>query len=781
MHIREQAKEIVKKMTLEEKAAQLYSVWLKIDDDGSAFMKVLNNYKQEAGTEEPFEYLKNGIGQITRPLGSQNIDPLTGVKTLNRIQKFLVEQTRLGIPALPHEECLSGLMAKGATIFPSGLNNGATWEPELIKKIGDAIGAEVYAAGSRQGLAPVLDVCRDARWGRTEETFGEDPYLTGILGSAYVEGFQDRKHPLIATLKHYVGHSFSEGGRNHAPVRIGKRELNDVFLFPFEMAVKYAGAGSIMPAYHDIDGEPVHQSRELLNSILRDRWGFNGIIVSDYEGLEQLVSDHHTQPDKAHAAAASIKAGVDVELPCSTLFSEGISKALDSGLLDMSDVDEAVTRHLMQKIRLGLFDNPYADEGDLLNILGNHKETALEAAEKSMVLLKNDGLLPLGKKEKIALIGPLADDPMGMLGGYAFPVHLVLSEHKDSATDLTTLRGRLEELYGDSLIYSKGCDILTGRPDKPAVFPGEVSMDGSLQGDFISRDTSHFDEAVKAAEAADTVILAVGDLAGLFLSGTVGEGSDASSLKLPGVQQQLIDRIVSLGKPTVIIVFSGRPYHLGEGGRGAGAIIQAWLPGQEGASAVAGILTGRVNPGGKLPISIPREAGAMPYYYNHKLKSAGTPVQKSFGAEYPFGFGCSFTEFAFEGCRIEQDHIKTDGSVRVEAMLRNIGDRKGDEVVQVYVRDLYARYVRPVQELKAFRRVSLDPGEVVGLIFDIPSDLLSYTLDSGERIVEPGEFDVLIGTSSQNIHKKIRITLTGEAVTLKQEWRMQSNAMVLRS
>ena len=762
-------------MTLEEKTAQLCSVWLNVDNSGKIYLKALSGYQQEVGTTEPYDYLKDGIGQVTRPLGSQNISPLKGVQALNRIQKYLVEQTRMGIPALPHEECLSGLMAQGATIFPAGINCGSTWDPGLVKKIGSAIGFELYSVGSRQGLAPVLDVCRDARWGRTEETYGEDPYLTAVLGSAYVEGLQNDEHPILATLKHYVGHSFSEGGRNHAPVRIGRRELNDVFLFPFEMAVKHAAAGSVMPAYHDIDGEPVHQSRDLLNGILRDRWGFDGIIVSDYGGLEQLVSDHHTQPDAAHAAAVSLRAGVDVELPGNVLFGDGIEKALKDGLLDMADIDEAVIRHLMQKIRLGLFDKPYVDEGTVLNQLDRHSIVALEAAEKSIVMLKNDGTLPLNGDEKIALIGPLADEPMGMLGGYAFPVHMVVAENKDNTSKLMTLRQKLGACYGDALSYAKGCSILTGRPDKPAVFPGEISLDGSLQGDYLSKDTSGIKEAIDLALRADKVVIAVGDLAGLFLSGTVGEGSDVSSLRLPGVQQQLIDEVVALGKPTSIVVFSGRPYHLGSGGDSAGAILQAWLPGQEGAAAVTNILLGWANPGGKLPVSIPKEAGAMPYYYNHKLKSAGTPIQKDFGAEFPFGYGCSYTDFSIESCEIDDSNFDVEGRADISVVLRNTGEMSGDEVIQIYVRDLYARYVQPVQELKAFYRICLSPGEAARLVFSIPSDLLSYTLDNGNRLVEPGEYDFLIGTSSQNIHSRFKLNMRGEDRILGEDWRMKSS------
>ncbi|MDC7240884.1 MAG: glycoside hydrolase family 3 N-terminal domain-containing protein, partial [Spirochaetales bacterium] len=475
----------------------------------------------------------------------------------------------------------------------------------------------LYSVGSRQGLSPVLDVCRDARWGRTEETFGEDPYLCALMATAYVKGLQNENHPQLATLKHFCGHAFSEGGRNHAPVRIGRKEFNDLFLYPFEMAVKHGRAGSVMPAYHDLDGEPFHQSKEYINDQLREKWNFDGIVVSDYEGLQQLVDDHRTQPDSAHAAAASIRAGMDVELPGNRLFTEGIAKAVDKGLLDMADVDEAVTRHLIEKYRLGLFDNPYTDEGAITLQTEEHLDLALRGAEESMVLLENDGVLPLRGDEKLALIGPLADNPMGMMGGYAFPVHLILSEKREGDSQIKTLRSALSGEYGDKLIYAEGCRVLTGRPEEAVVFPGDVVMDGSVQTDYVSYDESGIPAALNAAEKADKVVIAVGDLAGLFLSGTVGEGSDASSLELPGVQQKLIDKVLALGKPTVIVVYSGRPYHLGSGFKYASAVLQAWLPGQGGADGTVNILKGRTNPGGKLPLSIPRTVGAMPYFYNH--------------------------------------------------------------------------------------------------------------------------------------------------------------------
>jgi len=774
----QRARDLTALMTIDEKIAQLCSIWLVICDDGKISVKNLKGLRINPDSADPFEAMRDGMGQITRPLGSQAIDPKLGVQTLNRIQHFLTTQTRLKIPALPHEECLAGLMAQGATLFPGGINNGASWDPRLVEEIARAIGDELHSAGSRQGLAPVLDVCRDARWGRTEECLGEDPYLVGVLATAYVRGLQDERRPVAATLKHFVGHSYGEGARNHAPVRIGRRELEDVFLLPFEMAVKIGKALSVMPAYHDLDGIPLHEGREYLQEILRDRWGFDGIVVSDYEGIAQLCVDHKTSADLAGAAAAAIKAGVDVELPGDTVYRTGIRDALDRGLLEMADLDRCVERHLVMKSRMGLFEKPFADEGAILSDLGAHAHLAYKAAVSSMVLLKNDGILPLKKQGKLALIGPLADDPMGYLSGYSFPVHLILAELAERKTALPTLRTVLEEELGSDLIYSRGCDVLTGRPERPAVFPGDVVMDGSAQMSYISYDESRIAQAVAAAREADRIVLAVGDLAGLFLSGTVGEGSDTTSLELPGVQGKLMEAILALGKPTVIVVCSGRPYFLGTGYDKAEGIIQAWLPGQEGSRALVDVLFGGAEPGGRLPVSIPKTAGAMPYFYNHKKKSAGTPIQKDFGAKYPFGFGLSYTDIVLDSFAVEDECVPVDGELHLSLRARNAGKREGDAVVQVYVRDLVAQLVRPVMELKAFQRITLKAGEERRLRFTIPCDILGFVGRDYRRVVEPGDFDLMVGTSSKDILYRHTVRLEGEPLFPGEDRRLTSSCEV---
>lgn len=773
--------ELLARMNLDEKIAQLHAIWLTVKQNGAIGVRNLTGVRQTEIELDAFSEMRHGIGQITRPLGTSPRPPEEGARILNRVQKFLVTETRLKIPALPHEESLAGLMAEGATLFPAGINNGALWDERLVEKMASAIGNELYAVGARQGLSPVLDVCRDARWGRTEECFAEDPYLVGCLATAYVRGLQGENGRIVATLKHFAGHSFSEGGRNHAPVRIGPRELNDTFLLPFEMAIKLARAASVMPAYHDIDGEPLHQSRTYLAELLRGRWNFEGTIVSDYEGVSQLHTDHRTQMSLAAAAAAALRAGVDVELPGGTAYAEGLKIAIRDGLIEPALVDRAVMRVLKQKFRLGLFENPYSDEAAVALNTPEHRAIAAEAAAGSIVLLKNDGVLPLASGGTVALIGPVADDPLAMLGGYSFPVHLVAARI-DGATGMRrTLRTAFEERGVQRVLYSRGCDILTGRPTEAAVFPGELGVDGSSQQSCISRDESQIPAAVETARQADLIILAVGDLAGLFLSGTVGEGSDVSSLALPGVQMKLMDTILDLGKPVVIVVAGGRPYNIGRGFREASAVIHAGLPGEAGPQAITDVLYGTVNPGGKLPVSIPRTAGAMPFFYNHKLKSAGTPIQPEFGAEYPFGFGLSYTTFELSGFELPRATVSTADTVEIRCEIANRGIVPGDEVVQLYVRDLYASSVRPVMELKAFKRVRLEPGETARLLITVPCDMLSFTGEKGDRIVEPGDFEFMIGTSSRDILFRRTVTVEGPLRTLPENWNMQSSVEVERS
>jgi len=592
----ERVADLLSRMTPEEKFAQMHAYWLILSSDGDHRERTDLSDEFSGVTEQSAlaERLKLGVGQITRPLGTHIVDAKEGVLAANRLQKTLVEETRLGIPALFHEECLVGLLCKDATLFPSSLNYGSTWDLDLIERAAAAIGEEARSTGCHQGLAPVLDVSRDVRWGRTEETFGEDPWLVGMMATHYVKGLQGKNRDLLATLKHYVGHSFSEGARNHAPVHLGFCELNDTFLLPFEMAVKLANAGSVMPAYHDIDNQPGHSDEFLMTTILREQWGFDGLIVADYGGVSLLHQHHGISHDAAESAALAFNAGLDVELPKDDC-ARHLSQAVERGLITMQKIDEIVSRVLKEKFRLGLFEHPYRDEKGVALQSESTVQIARDVATRSITMLENDGILPLKGHPRVAVIGPTADDPLALLSGYSFPVHLIISDMLEQISQVTTPLDALQQQLGhDNVRYAKGCRIIEKRMAGAPVFPGD-SSGKPIQASPVSRDTSLIPDAVKTAEQSDMVVLCVGDLSGLFQSGTVGEGSDTDSLNLPGVQQQLLDALIATGKPVVVVMTGGRPYNLGGQEDNVAALLMAWAPGQEGGHAIADIITGVQN------------------------------------------------------------------------------------------------------------------------------------------------------------------------------------------
>ncbi len=769
----EQALELIHMMTLEEKAAQLCSAWLEIEEDGSFSVKQ-TSFSDECPHLDRKSVLGLGIGQLTRPFGTQAKDPQSVAKGVNEIQRYLIHNTRLGIPAMLHEECLTGAMVVGATIFPSSLNSASSWDIDLVKRIGMAIGKQLSSLGVHQGLAPVLDVARDARWGRTEETFGEDPYLVGSMGIAYVQGMQGKKRMPIATLKHFLGHSYSEGGRNHAPVHMGMREMHNTFALPFEMVVKAALPGSVMPAYHDIDGMPCSGSYSLLTDLLQKKWGFDGLVVADYEAPAQLHNDHRVAPDLAHAAAMALHAGLDLELPSGTTFRQGLVQAVQRGLLSLDDLDGAVLKILREKFRQGLFENPYIDTGSInLNSQENH-DLALEAATKSLVLLKNEGMLPLSTGTKVAVIGPLADHPFAMYNGYSAPIHLqgAKGNVSTSPAEAKTIRVAIEQAFPSTrILYEPGCMLYESKVEQAIFFPGDVTLGDTQPKHKLSENTSRIRDAVRAAKKADAVVLVVGDLVGLFQQGTVGEGSDVSSLTLPGVQQQLVDAILDTGKPVALVLVSGRPYDLRNASVKASAILSAWLPGEGGGEAIANVLFGKANPSGKTPLSFPLCVGSLPYAYNHTPKAKGLPRQREFGFLYPFGHGLSYTNFSYDDFSADTDQITSEGTVNIAVTITNTGMLAGEEIVQLYVHDVFASIVRPVKELKGFARVSLQRGEASRVTFALSAEMLSFVSDGEHRVVEPGEFEIMVGKSSEDILWRHEISVTGEGRTLDKIWK----------
>jgi len=745
--------DLIDRMTLAEKVAQLTSVWLEVDPERGEFAPSQMGAAFGA-VPDPYEFMAQGIGQVTRPLGSRPVEPRVGAGVINDLQRRLVEETRLGIPAICHEECLTGYMAQGATSFASPLNYGATWNPELIEKVGAAIRRQMRSVGAHQGLAPVADVARDARWGRIEETVGEDPYLVGTIVSAYVRGLQgdDPTHGVIATLKHFAGYSFSEGGRNFAPAHVGRREMADVFLLPFEMAVRDAGAGSVMNSYQEVDGEQPATSRWLLTDVLRNQWGFEGFVVADYGAVTFLHAFAGAAADGVEASARALRAGLDVELPSPVEFPSGVPAAIERGLLSTEDVDLALRRVLSAKFRLGLFEQPYTNPDDVVMELPEERDLASEVAGQSIVLLVNDGVLPLDAAAvgRVAVVGPNADEVMALFGNYSFENHLVSLHFRESAdvVRVPTVLDALRHRY-PTVDYARGCEIM-------------------------SDDTTGIDDAVAVAREADVAIVVVGDKAGHFKQGTVGEGTDRASLTLPGAQAQLLDAVIETGTPTVVVLLNGRPFALGEFASRAAAIVEAWFPGQDGAEAIAAVVAGEANPSGKLTVSFPRSAGAEPIFYNHKPLARGFPEQDDFGFVFPFGHGLSYTAFDYSDLATGSSEVPVDAEIVVSFLLSNVGRRAGTEVAQLYVRDPVAAITRPVLELKAFARVSLEPGESRRVLVSLPTDILSFTGIDGDRIVEPGVVQIKVGASSADLRLAGEVRLTGETRTVGARRRMSS-------
>ncbi|CAM3167769.1 glycoside hydrolase family 3 N-terminal domain-containing protein [Vibrio mytili] len=772
-------KDLLSQMTRQEKIAQLGAQWLMLDEQGDHQPRDLELCQSQPKLSMK-EKLKHGLGQVTRPLGTHPVSPAQGVKALNALQRFLVEETRLGIPAIAHEECLVGLMASEATLYPSALNYGHTWNPDLIKKVAKDIRLQLKAVGAQHGLAPVLDVSRDVRWGRTEEVLSEDPYHTGVMATAYVKGLQGEDRSVLATLKHFVGHSASEGARNHAPVNLGFKELNDTFLLPFEMAVKLGNAGSVMPAYHDIDGEPCHASHHLLTEVLREQWGFDGLVVADYGGVDLLASHHAIAEDSASAAALAFNAGLDIELPDDACSSK-LESAVDKGLLSEEKLDQIVSRILKTKFELGLFERPYTPVPTQPIQSSSSRTLAYQVAAESVVLLKNDGTLPLNRSTKLSVIGATADDPLALLCGYSFPVHLILSALESDNFVCSTLLDEIKQVF-THVDTAQGCKILSHRDASAPVFPGDVNMAISQDRESaVCHDNSKIADALGVAESSDVVLACVGDLAGLFQTGTVGEGSDVDSLKLPGVQQELLDRLLDTGKKVIVLVTGGRPYYLGRAEQEASAILYGWAPGQEGARAIADILCGDINPSGKLTVSIPKSAGAVPYFYNHKLKSAGTPICHHFGSPYNFGHGLSYTSFEYSDISITKHSVSFEEQIEIAATITNSGQRAGDEIIQLYVRDKLCSVVRPIKELKGFKRIHLEPKASQRVVFKLPVDMLNFTDKNNQRVVEGGEFEIMLASSSTDIRYHDVVTVLGEKRVLPRDWRMTCSVEVLES
>ncbi|WP_087485792.1 beta-glucosidase family protein [Brachybacterium massiliense] len=752
----ERVRDLLERMTLEEKAAQIASPFGTVVD-----------------VHSPPE---TGWGSVTAGLSALGLPPREAAAKGNELQRKHVEQTRLGIPVLLSEEALVGLKVQDATTYPDAIAQASTWDPELIEEMGRAIGGQMAAMGVRQALSPLADVARDPRWGRVDETYGEDPLLVGSMASAFVRGLQnaDPAVPLIATLKHFIGYPASDGGRNGEPVQMGPRELHEVHGRAFEMAIRLGGALGVMPSYNDIDGDPVTGSRKYLTDLLRLEYGFDGLVISDLGAVVQLQSKHGTSATVLDAYAQALQAGVDLDLD-NRVSSDRIIEAVNAGVLKEADLDRAVASVLRAKFRLGLFERPYADLDAVPETLDSAETRALARtiAEKSVTLLKNDPdstgtrLLPLDPAlGTIAVIGPNADRPMGQLGHYSYQVLDSITQQFAQAADPEARLDQVEEFQG-----RRGADdaqLLVETVPLVSFLDGirsRVSPETSVlhePGCTIEReDRSGIAAAVSAAEQAEVAVVVVGDQAGINGFGSVGEGLDSTTLQLPGVQRELVEAVVATGTPTVVVLSHGRPFVLDWMAESVPAIVTTWFGGEEAGTAAAAVLFGDVNPAGRLPIGLLKSAGAAPAPY---WRTLGTDVyvDGSSTALFPFGHGLSYTSFEYGDLELEADAVPTDGTVRLAFTVTNTGSRSGDEVVQVYGQDVAGRTVRPARTLVAFRRVTLDAGEKARVVVEVPASMFALWDATDGWVVEPGRTRFHIGASSTDIRLKGQIELVGE-------------------
>jgi beta-glucosidase len=732
-------KDLLSRMTLKEKAAQMLCIWQQkattmLDEHGNFdLQKAKTNFKQRLG-----------LGQIGRPSdsgGGKNARAMAEVT--NAIQKFFVENSRLGIPVIFHEECLHGHAAIDSTSFSQPIGLGATFDPDLVKTLFEMTAEEARVRGTHQALTPVVDVAREPRWGRVEETYGEDPYLVACMGVAAVQGFQgdatfkDKKH-IIATMKHFAAHGQPESGTNCAPVNVSERILREVFLSTFKQAIQKGGAISVMASYNEIDGVPSHANKWLLRDVLRKEWGFKGFVVSDYYAIRELNErpaffGNYLAEDGKQAAALAVKAGVNIELPDPDCYPH-IVELVKKGVLKESLLDELIAPMLQWKFKLGLFDDPYVDPAEAERIVGceTNRKLALQAARKTITLLKNAGAtVPLdpNKIKTLAVIGPNADREM--LGGYS-------GKPKGFVTVLDGIRRRAGDMR---ILYHEGCKITIG---------------GSWQQDEVvpsnpEEDRRSIAEAVEVAQQADAVILAIGDNEQTSREAwQLNHMGDRTSLDMVGLQDQLVDAIAATGKPIIAILFSGRPLSIRNLTEKAQAIFECWYLGQEAGVAIAEAIFGDLNPGGKLPITIPRSVGHIPAYYNYKPAARRGYLFDDVTPLYAFGFGLSYTTFQFGPPRLAKAVIRANESTVIRVDVTNAGVVAGDEVVQLYIRDKVSSVTRPVKELKGFRRITLDPGQTETVTLEIAPEHLAFYNTDMKYVVEPGEFEIMVGNSSRD-------------------------------
>jgi beta-glucosidase len=764
------ARDLLDHMDLDEKLAQLGAV---------RFPDLIKNERFDE--EAALAAIPYGIGQVTRIGATTGLHPVQSAELMNQIQRLVMERTRLGIPVVVHEESLAGYCARDATVFPQALGLACTWDPELLEEVAGAVRRQLRAVGARHSLAPVLDVARDPRWGRVEETYGEDPVLVGLLGAAYVRGMQttDLTEGVLATGKHFLAHGLSEGGRNHGPVQVGPRELREIYAEPFAAAVR-AGLASVMSSYSCIDGLPGSGSAQVLTDLLRGELGFDGLVVADYFAVSLLSSYHRVAADRSEAAVKAITAGLDLELPALDCFGAPLKAAINAGRVPVDAVDTAAHRVLVSKFRLGLFESPYVDTAGVNVVFDDPANTALarRAAARGIVLLANDGVLPLpGHLGTVAVVGPGADDQRLLQGDYHYPAHqeLLLGPLGGPVMDGAGAEGGAPEDISDliylpsgrgafkpGLYFTEHITPLAGLREALGDKVNVVYQQGcAISGD----DRSGFPAAVAAAASADVAIVVVGGRSGLSREATVGEARDASDLRLTGAQEELVAAVARTGTPTVVVVMSGRAHVLTGVAANAAALVVAWPLGQQGGNALADVLLGRVEPSGRLPLTLPRATGQVPLYHSHRSGGArsmfhGDYTDCSHTPLFSFGHGLSYTTFEQSDIAIEASD--TLSFVTVAVTVTNTGDRAGEEVVQLYASDLVASVARPEISLIGFARAVLAPKQAARVVFKVHPSRLAFYDDEMRFVVEPGQFRFGTGASAGDISQQAVVALVGD-------------------
>lgn len=751
LSIDERVKDLLGRMTLEEKAAQMMCVWMEKPNDNSNVPKAQMPLGGEFSPEIAKERMPNGIGQFARQREYRNAK--RSAEYANAVQKWLIDNTRLGIPAVFHDEILHGNMGSGSTVFPVPVAMAASWDPDLMTEVFTVAARQTRIRGTHHVLGPNMDLAREARWGRTEETYGEDPYLAtrmlvsivkAIQGNATYENPKIDDMHVIATGKHFAGHGQPENGTNIGPVNLSERILRENHFVPFEATIKEASLFSIMPAYHEVDGIPVHANKWMLDTLLRKEWGFKGTIVSDYYAMTELIKRHQVAGDKADAAKQALEAGLDIELPDMDV-NKTLVEQVKAGKIPVALVDQAVSRLLYQKFQLGLFENPYVDANKALQMTDTaaDRKLAAETARRSIVLLKNEkNTLPLDKSKlkSIAVIGPNAD--RAHLGGYTDPV---------PPRSVSILEG-VKNKVGSSVKvnYAEGVKI--------------TKEGGNWFGDTATladpaEDQKLINEAVKVAKSSDVVILSIGGNEDTNKEGWAENHlGDRSSLELVGQQNDLVKAILATGKPTVVFLTNSGPLAINYVAENVPAIVEGFYLGEETGTAAADVLFGDYNPGGKLPVSFPRSVGQLPIYYNYKPSARRGYLFSTTEPLYSFGHGLSYTTFEYSNLKIESSKIKSDGKTKVTVDIKNTGNRKGDEVAQMYIRDEVSSVTRPVKELKGFERITLNPGETKTVTFEITPEKLRFYNRDMKRVVEPGIFEIMVGGNSKDhIKQKLEV------------------------